>query len=208
MATDIDNYLQANQRIRSLLLILIFTFVASGITLAVLAQIQNYENEQGVLNDSEVKVIFPERNKLQANPLSTPAENINVHNWKVYRNDKYGFEISHPDFISVYESIIKSDIYITFEPTNYKKDYAILIYPVGGYNINSWLPSKSYTSQISNKEALVKEIIDENGYLKIITILSPPAGWNKDNQIVLIYSNLVQKELVDYYAFSTFKFIK
>ncbi len=69
MPTDLDNYLQANQRIRSLLLILIFVLVASGIALAVLVQIRNYETEQRELNENQVEIILPEKHKVQTNLL-------------------------------------------------------------------------------------------------------------------------------------------
>jgi hypothetical protein len=70
MTNEVDNFLATNQRLRSLFLILIFTFVASGITLAVLAQIHNYENEQVSFNNSnQVKISLPEKHKVQTNLL-------------------------------------------------------------------------------------------------------------------------------------------
>ena len=92
---DTNNLLQSNQRQRSLFLILIFTLVASGITLALLSQIQNYEHEQ--TSFTPLEVLLKQKNKQQANPLPTQVENINIENWKVYRNKEYGFEIRYPE---------------------------------------------------------------------------------------------------------------
>ncbi len=91
---DTNNLLQSNQRQRSLFLILIFTLVASGITLALLSQIQNYEHEQ--TSFTPLEVLLKQKNKQQANPLPTQVENINIENWKVYRNKEYGFEFGYP----------------------------------------------------------------------------------------------------------------
>lgn len=64
MVNDTNTFLQTSQRLRSLFLFLIFVFVASGITLVVLAQIQTYEDEQVLLNNSnQVKRHLPETNK-------------------------------------------------------------------------------------------------------------------------------------------------
>jgi hypothetical protein len=82
---------QTNPRLRVLLLILIFTFALSGITLAVLAQIHAYGREQLYLATESALPVHREKGVNRAN--GTQGE---VEGWKTYQNEEYGFEIRYP----------------------------------------------------------------------------------------------------------------
>ena len=77
---------QTNPRLRGLLLILIFTFAASGIALAVLAQIQAYHRDQIYLATESALPVH----KVSANQID---QKIGREIWKTYRNEQYGVEI-------------------------------------------------------------------------------------------------------------------
>ena len=81
---------QTNLKLRGLLLILIFTFAASGIALAVLSQIQAYHREQIYLA-TEAGLprhrgnITPAPDKSGAAPPILGGDE-DIANWKTYRN--------------------------------------------------------------------------------------------------------------------------
>ena len=89
---------QTNPRLRSLLLILIFTFAASGIALAVLAQIGSYHSKQIYL---ATEAALPRPRHIEASlfgniPSTTLGTVGDIANWKTYRNEEYGFEFRYP----------------------------------------------------------------------------------------------------------------
>ena len=71
-------------------MILIFTFAASGIALAVLAQIQAYHRDQIYLATESSLPIHREKG-VKGIDGGNGAEDIG--NWKIYKNQEYGFEI-------------------------------------------------------------------------------------------------------------------
>ncbi len=85
---------QTNPRLRALLLILIFTFAVSGVTLAVLAQIQAYGREQLYLATESALPIHREKGINGVNGANGPQGE--VEGWQTYRNEEYGFEIQYP----------------------------------------------------------------------------------------------------------------
>lgn len=82
-----------NPKLRGLLLILIFTFVASGIALALLAQIQAYHREQIYL---ATEAALPAHKAAKSENQKIGKSDMDMSNWKTYRNEKYGFELQYP----------------------------------------------------------------------------------------------------------------
>lgn len=102
----IDEKILGNQRIKNLFLILIFVFVASGVALTLLSQVQSYDREQVYLatesalprHKQSTKPSPPAPLLLESEPRSRrPEGEGGMQGWKTYRNEEYGFEIKYPE---------------------------------------------------------------------------------------------------------------
>ena len=97
---EINSYLQSNARFRSLFLILIFTFVACGITLALLVQIQAYERDQIYLSTRGVLQKHKSQNiKVLLEKQDIKLVKVNAEDWYTYLDEEFGFEFKYPKSI-------------------------------------------------------------------------------------------------------------
>ncbi len=87
---------QTNPRLRALLLILIFTFAVSGITLAVLAQIQAYGREQVYLATEAALPVHRVSTSVPSPSNGEGLGEVDIKGWKTYTNSEYGFEFKYP----------------------------------------------------------------------------------------------------------------
>jgi hypothetical protein len=119
----------SNPRLKSLLLILIFTFIASGATLICLKFIQDYHREQIYLA-TEATLPVHKAEKSASEPTGMPDD---ISDWKTYRNEKYGFEIKCPADSKYSE---ESDKNYLDPPTAFfcgSGESSIGILPIGGF---------------------------------------------------------------------------
>lgn len=86
---------ETNPKLKALLLVLIFVFLFSGIGLVVFAQWGGAYRQK--IYD-ETKAALPKHavSSSASQPVSEPASTTTPAGWKIYKNDKYGFEFSYP----------------------------------------------------------------------------------------------------------------
>src|SRR3989344_3151964 len=117
---------QTNPRLRGLLLILIFTFAASGIALAVLAQIQAYHRDQ---------IYLATESSLPVHRSNQIDQKIGTETWKTYRNEEYGFEMVFTDALRNYRAGGVYGTQYSYVPFSVPNDrgyidlFAIVVYP-------------------------------------------------------------------------------
>ncbi len=83
---------ESNPKLKSLLLVLIAVFLISGIGLAVFAQVQN-NYRQKVYEDTVNGLPKHQTGVLENQKIGE----LDVANWKIYRNEDLGFEFKYPE---------------------------------------------------------------------------------------------------------------
>jgi hypothetical protein len=170
------------------------------------------------------------KQKLQPTPTqpSTPAisqptqepqqkpEPIDTSNWKIYRNEKYGFEVRYPNYFDI--RTIKSypqtvvifhksypDVQLVVDPINVGRES---VFDIGaGVSLND--------GEFAGKKAKIYNCPEQNecpqqiSYSKAIHLIELPLNWESGNEINLNVpkgkENLI--ETVNQ-ILSTFRFIK
>lgn len=96
---------QTNPKLKGLLLILIFVFLACGLSLVVLNQIQAYSDYQNSLTDKaplpqhQVKSATANSDSLLSATDYTITDSQTA-GWKTYKNNQYGFEFNYPSILA------------------------------------------------------------------------------------------------------------
>lgn len=136
---------------------------------------------------------------------------VDTSNWKIYRNEKYGFEMKYPSWWNFDEYNVAPRPRFLFE---LEKDGKIVILPNGGWG---WGPPlnepKIYSTKISRNNAEVTEwsyfsISDKKfPVLQIVRLKELNRSWTTDNRIDVSIRS-VEAEKTIYQILSTFKFIK
>lgn len=101
---QIDHPAMPKSHLNSLLIILIITFLASGLTLIVLRQISQYDGDQ-VYIATQAALPSHKPVKEQA-PIIQKSETASstidsMDGWKLYKNEEYGFEFKYPTYLDV-----------------------------------------------------------------------------------------------------------
>jgi|GEM_PF-6345904 len=95
------NMWEANPRLKMLSLVFIFVFLFSGIGLVILSQVQN--NYRQKIYQETVDSLPKHEDRVLENQEIGISD---VANWKIYKNDQYGFELKYPNDFEVSKNIV------------------------------------------------------------------------------------------------------
>lgn len=199
---------QTNPKLRTLLLILIFNFAASGIALAILAQIQAYNREQIYLATEAALPRHRDASKVGNSPSTALGTTLNeVEGWKTYRNEELGFEFRYPaDWEDPSEDLLSTTVNIDFQ-NSFSLQFGVFYNQnLGrGMTIDELVRNSFEEIIVDGKKA---RKISEYGSAKVSNDITVYIPVDKENIVVVVNQNKGVDEKIFNQILSTFKFIK